>query len=367
MVVGLQSFAELTLLGRRIAGGAIVSQPPDAAVEVLEAGPSRVDFSRTVFGTLRRARGRFDAVIVQGYAAAALAANLAAQGTGVPTMMLVCSPLEAYYAARRQARDPERPFHWTEHRGLGVLARLNARIGRRYIVLSEYLAGVVRSHGARAAIDVVPVYGVDTRLFAPAVDSKAEVRSRRELPPDAALIFFSSRMAPEKDAGTLLAALRRLVDAGRSVCLLHRSGGHREFLAAAERAGVGSRVIATPAVHPEKELPDDYAACDVCVQASREEGLGFSVLESLSCGVPVVAAAVGGLRETVIDGRTGWTYPAGDPVALASALAAVLDDPAEASRRALRGRSMVIERYERRAVFDRLRSLLEKDIGGQRW
>jgi glycosyltransferase involved in cell wall biosynthesis len=90
------------------------------------------------------------------------------------------------------------------------------------------------------------------------------------------------------------------------------------------------------------------------VQASREEGLGFSPLEALACGVPVVAASVGGLRDTIRDGDTGWSYPVGDADALARALRETLDDPVEARRRAMRGREMVCATYERSLVFDAL-------------
>ena len=125
-----------------------------------------------------------------------------------------------------------------------------------------------------------------------------------------------------------------------------------------ERAGVGHRVIATDAVDPRGELPLDYAAADVCVQASRAEGLGFSVLEALACGTPVVASAVGGLVETVADGITGWTVPPGDAAALAAALRDALDHPDEARRRAAAGREMVRRRFETGAAFDALAAVL---------
>jgi glycogen(starch) synthase len=71
-----------------------------------------------------------------------------------------------------------------------------------------------------------------------------------------------------------------------------------------------------------------------------------------------VAAAVGGLRETIVDGQTGWTYPAGDAAALALALETALDQDEEAKRRARAGRSMVSDRYERQIVFNRLMEAL---------
>jgi glycosyltransferase involved in cell wall biosynthesis len=115
-------------------------------------------------------------------------------------------------------------------------------------------------------------------------------------------------------------------------------------------------------VDPRQELPLDYIASDVCVQASRAEGLGFSVLESLACGTPVVVSAVGGLVETVRDGTTGWTVPAGDARALAAALRDVLDRPEEARRRALAGGAVVRERFNSEAAFTRLVDVLSRPL-----
>lgn len=358
LVEGLAARADLEVLARRIPGGVEISQPPAAAVDVRVGPASRVAFALRVLGTLLRDGRRHDHVLVQGYALAALAANVASRLTGTPTTMLVCSPVEGYYRCRREHPEPGKPFRSSALRLLVWLARLNARIGRQYVVLSEYLAGIVRSHGTRRLVHVVPVYGVDTDRFRPAAEPKAAIRARLGLPPSGALLFFSSRVSPEKDAETLLGALAKLAAAGRDVRLLHRSGGWRDFLAHARERGVAERVIATDAVHPERELPVSYRACDVCVQASRDEGLGFSPLEALACEVPVVATAVGGLRETIVDGITGWTCPPGDQEALVAAIADALDRPDESARRAKAGRAMVQERFERKKVFDRLFEVL---------
>jgi glycosyltransferase involved in cell wall biosynthesis len=183
---------------------------------------------------------------------------------------------------------------------------------------------------------------------------------------DGSVVLFSSRIAPEKDVSTLLDAFARLRQQGRNLWLINRSGGHRLFLEQANRAGVAERVIATDAVHPTAELPLSYAAADVCVQASRAEGLGFAVLEALACETPVVASAVGGLREIVFDGETGWTCPPGNSAALATAIAEALDSPDEAARRASAGRQMVMERYERSRVFDRFARVIGSAIARDR-
>lgn len=359
LVEGLAERANLIVLARRIQGGVEISQPLERAVPVTVGPASRSAFAAMVFARLLGARRPTDRVLVQNYGAAALAANAAARITGTPTFMLVCSPLERYYRCRIDHPLPGKPFHAAKLSGLTRLARLNARWGRHYIVLSQHLGDVVRSHGTARPVSVVPVYGVDTSVFRPADQPRYVLRRERGLPEQGEIIFFSSRIAPEKDPETLLAAFKRLRAAGRDAWLLNRSGGYRALQAYAERARLADRVIATDAVHPRRELAKDYQACDLCVQASREEGLGFSALEALACETPVVATDVGGLRETIIDGETGWTYPVRDASTLADAMTQALTRREEARRRAQAGRRMVLARFERRLVFDRLMATLD--------
>jgi len=217
----------------------------------------------------------------------------------------------------------------------------------------------VRSHGARR-VHNIPIYGVDTELFAPATKPKSDLKQQLRLPTDGALIFFSSRIAPEKDSETLLRAIRTLLDQGHRLWLLHRSGGYRKFLQDAEAYKVSDRVIATDAVDPRRDLALDYQACDLCVQASRQEGLGFSPLEALACETPVIATSVGGLRETIIEGETGWTYPVGDDRKLAAQILSAISNPVEAQRRARHGRQLVAGRFDRQLVFAQFAGLVDR-------
>lgn len=360
IVDGLAQRTDLHLLGRTIPGGRVVSRDPEQPIPASVGPASRLRFAALVFRSLTKRRREFDIVLVQGYGLAALAANCASRLTRTPTVMLVCSPVELYYRCRKRDPRPGMPYRAHELWALKLLAASNARIGRHYIVLSRHLRDVVRGHGTRRPISVIPIYGIDTARFKPATSGKTTIRRELDLPESGALIFFSSRIAPEKDAATLLEAVVRLTESGRDLRLLHLSGGHAEFLTAAGRMGIAGRVIARDAVHPVNELPAYYQASDVCVQASREEGLGFSPLEALACEVPVVAAATGGLMETIRDGETGWSYPAGDARSLARAIETVLAEPEEALRRARAGRAMVVAEYRRSDVFDRTMQLLER-------
>ncbi len=359
LVEGLAERFNLTLVGRQSKDGVTISQPTAAPMTAIIGPTSRSEFALFIWKYLKQQRERFDYVIVQGYGVAALAANLASRFTGIPTAMLVCSPVEAYYSCRKTYPMSGKPFRWYEIWSFQMIARLNAAIGQQYFVLSQYLADVVRNHGIRKPVSVVPVYGVDTNIFVPPSEPKIEAKVRVGLPTTGSVIFFSSRIAPEKDSETLLLAFQRLLKEGRDLWLLHRSGGYQVFIKDAERYGIAERVIATEAVHPHKQLPLDYQACDLCVQSSRQEGLGFSPLEALACGVPVIASAVGGLRETIIDGQTGWTYPVGNSDALARCIEVVLDDPLEAARRASAGRDLVCTKYDRSVAFEQLLKVIQ--------
>lgn len=350
---GLADRTRLRILAREIPGGRVISQRTRHEID-LEVGPAgHVAFAAFAARRLFGLRRDHDVVLVQGHGPTAAIVNLVSRITRRPALMLVCSPVEAYYRCRRRPGSG-RPFRRVEYAAIRAFSALNAVLGQGYVVLSPYLASVVPARGGRQRVDVIPVYGVDTEVFRPATEPKAAIRERLGLPQADSIVFFSSRVAPEKDAASVLDAVRQLAAGGRPVRLLHMSGGHREFAALAAQRGIGDLVIAGDALPPFGELADHYRAADVTVQASREEGLGFSPLESLACGVPVVASAVGGLTDTIRDGDTGWQVPVGDASAMARAIADVLDHPDEAARRTARGAALVDRLYRRDVVFDGL-------------
>lgn len=93
------------------------------------------------------------------------------------------------------------------------------------------------------------------------------------------------------------------------------------------------------------DVPDLLASFDVFAFPSRFEGLCLAVIEAQASGVPVVATPVGGIRETVVDGDTGWLVPPRDVDALAERISWCLDRPDEARRVAEEARRRVRERF----------------------
>ncbi len=193
-------------------------------------------------------------------------------------------------------------------------------------------------------IAVVPC-GVDTERFR--VMDRARVRRRLGLAIDEPVILFVGRIEPLKGIDVLLRAAAqldgrfRLLIVGGDANDAERKG---ELTALASELGIFSRVTFLDAV-PHGDLPLYYGAADICVVPSYYESFGLVAVEAMACGVPVVASRVGGLKETVQDGQTGYLVPWRCPEPFAERLELLLNN--ESLRRSL-GR-------EARAAAERFR------------
>jgi glycosyltransferase involved in cell wall biosynthesis len=112
----------------------------------------------------------------------------------------------------------------------------------------------------------------------------------------------------------------------------------------ARRMRVAGRVRFLGAVR-RPDVPALIRSADAVVCAPWYEPFGIVPLEAMSCGRPVVATAVGGMKDTVVDGETGLLVPPRDPKALAAALQALLEDPQAVADFGAAGRRRVLSRY----------------------
>lgn len=110
----------------------------------------------------------------------------------------------------------------------------------------------------------------------------------------------------------------------------------------AARLGVNNRVELRGFVEDTYELLNE---ADLFVLPSRSEGLPLSIVEAMLVGLPVVATAIGGTDELVLDGRTGLLVPVDDAVALGEAIRRVLADREFAHRLGEQGRVVAESRF----------------------
>ena len=231
--------------------------------------------------------------------------------------------------------------------------------------VSKYTRGRFASaFGPRARMEHLPP-GVDTDLFRPDPDARAQMRSRYGLG-DRPTVVCVSRLVPRKGQDMLIKAMpaiRKRVD-GAALAIVG-GGPYAETLQAlADRHGVVDDVVFTRGVRAA-ELPAHYAMADVFAMPCRTrgsgldvEGLGIVFLEAAAAGVPVVAGRSGGAPETVRDGETGRVVDGRSEDEIVDAISGLLSDPELAHRMGAAGRRWLSRDWTWAARTARLSQLL---------
>ncbi len=215
-------------------------------------------------------------------------------------------------------------------RRLPRLARHVLGGARLVIAASTSLAERARQLGAR-----------DVRVIPSGVEIPPQVGEEAE-PPE---VLYAGRLSPEK--GVL-----ELVEAARGMGLVVAGDGP-----------LRPRVPGARGFVPHDELQRLYARAAVVVCPSRREGFGVACLEAMAHARPVVATAVGGLRDLVVDGETGVVVPARDPAALRAALERLLADRALRRRLGGAGRERAREHFSWETVTDATLAAYAEAVG----
>jgi glycosyltransferase involved in cell wall biosynthesis len=155
-------------------------------------------------------------------------------------------------------------------------------------------------------------------------------------------IVMVARLSFWKDQPTLLRALAQLAHLDWQLELLGDGPRRQELETLADELGIGARVRF---LGYRADVPARLADAQVFVLATKWEGFPRSILEALRAGLPVIASDVGGVRESVRDGETGFVTPAQDVDALRDRLGALLADPHERARMGAAARTLYEERF----------------------
>jgi glycosyltransferase involved in cell wall biosynthesis len=257
-----------------------------------------------------------------------VALPLACRIRSVPLVLLCEEPAEYEYSFfySRYYTYPALS-RWLEKAALDSAAQV--------LCISEVLKGyLVRSGLDATRLHVVP-NGVDHRLFRPMPQDEG-LRDSLGLTGRLTIGFVGSfNFFP--DVRAFIAEARYLVDAHPDVRFLFvgqatNAGGLEQ---AAASAGLGgSFVFAGPSAH--ERIPAYLSIVDVAISPYRSDylfyGSSMKVLEYMAAGKPVVAPAMGQLKELVLDGHNGLLYEAGDLASFGSKVAELVRDPALRAR-----------------------------------
>ncbi|WP_040337543.1 glycosyltransferase [Candidatus Blastococcus massiliensis] len=190
-------------------------------------------------------------------------------------------------------------------------------------------------------VSIVPC-GVDTSAFTP----RGPVAPRG----DRTRLLVLGRLVERKGQDDAVRALRAVPDAelvvvgGPPADRIDADPEVRRLRAIAAEAGVADRLVFAGSVARD-DVPGWIRSSDVVLAVPWYEPFGITPLEAMACGRPVVATAVGGLQDSVVDGVTGDLVPPRDPERLGQVLAALLADDARRAAYGAEGVQRARARY----------------------
>lgn len=232
------------------------------------------------------------------------------------------------------------PFRWLES--------YNLRRADYALAGNCEAEAVLRAKGYAGPVDVVPQFGVDPTVFAPADES-----SRKKAGPWA--IGYVGRLVAEKGVETLLQAAAGLaVDGDWRLEFVGSGPLEGRLRRQAAELGVAGRVRFAGQV-ASVEMPVRLRALDVLVlpsltRSNWKEQFGRALVEAMACGVPVIGSDSGEIPHVV--GEAGLIFPEGDVEALRGCLARLATDARLRADLAARGRARVLAHYTQARVAE---------------
>lgn len=216
------------------------------------------------------------------------------------------------------------------------------------VVPSRYLADLAATHGfSHECLHVVP----HSTALPPALPDGAE----HPAPPR---LVFAGHLVPGKGLPELVNALALLRQRTWSVTVVGDGPLRATLQSQLQAEGLASRVHFVGHVPGPAALRPHLAGARLAVMPSTvPEAFGLAGLEALAAGLPVVSFGLGGVREWLHDGVTGFVAEPAGPAALAEAIARLLDDAALARRLGEQGRWLVATQFQPAQEFELLNSV----------
>lgn len=209
--------------------------------------------------------------------------------------------------------------------------------------------------------------GVDTALFAPAnAEEKFLLREKLNLPPAAIIAIYTGRLVSYKGLPLLLKVWNEIrLRHENTILLLAGTGGldiHnceaqlRDYVTS---AGLEKKVWFLGSV---QNIPEYLRAADLFVFPTENDAFPSSLIEAMSCGLPIVTTPVGAIRTIIDHQESGLIVQPGNRQQLYEALVALISDKTLAARLGQGGRRIVEERYSVGSTVGKYLSLFESTL-----
>ena len=283
---------------------------------------------------LIRTRDRWDVVYVAGLRTLGVVGVAVAMVTGRRCLLrsASCGELSGEYIFEHLGDGPWSSLMRVFVRGFLalrnlVLLRADGFLAMSSAIEEEYLACDVDPD----KIARIP-NGVDLSRFQPMGPAgREELRRSLDLPIEGMFVTYTGKLNRGKGLETLLRSWRRIAEDRKDAHLVLVGSGAGMYLSceAELRRYVGEHGLEDRVTFTgyKQNVHEYLQASDIYVMPSESEALSNSLIEGLSCGLPTVASAVGGMLDVVTHERNGLLVPPGDDEALAAALRRLMNDP----------------------------------------
>mgnify|MGYP002622415634 FL=1 len=256
-------------------------------------------------------------------------------------------------------------FHYGQHplayRAYVAAERWAARRTAHFISVCDDMTREYVRAGVAPEERFTTVYsGFDVEPYLDPPRPGAEVRAELGIAPDRFVIGKVARLFHLKGHEFVLAAARRIVDAVPHALFLFVGDGvlRAKYEQQIAEMGLSDHFVFTGLVRPER-IPELLHATDAVVHTSQWEGLARVLPQALLAGRPVVAYDVGGAREVVVPGETGFLLPRDAVAPLADAVIALASDPELRRRMGETGRARFTDQFRHQTMTRRIREVYQ--------
>ena len=227
------------------------------------------------------------------------------------------------------------------------------RRARKIIAVSHFTKWELTNYYKIPASKIRVIHnGVDIQKFKPATD-KRKAKMELGFDPDDLAIVSVGRLYARKGLFTLIESMpvvtKRFPNAKFIISGKGQSDEMHKLIAHAEKLGVKDKIVFT-GYYPDKKLPKLYQAADVFAFSTFYEHHPFAVLEALATGLPVVTTTVGGIPETIDNGKNGFLVEPFNPKQFSDRILYLLEHPVEAEEMGAKARKTVEQQLDWRIV-----------------